>query len=330
MARHLLEVVEDHQAGTACGDGVAELHDGIVPAQRQVEPLRHGAGDAVDAARAGQIAEPHAARKLAEPAAAVARRQAGLAAAADAEHRHQARAGLDAARQLGQRIDTADEGVAFGGQAVPDVARRQPQLALTHDAVGLVGVGRRQEGRIVVADLEQFDRLVQALQAPVPVRLQPKLLDDAQRLPGIGRQEDLSAQGRRHDARGGRLGHTLDLDRLGAERDVGGAVLAQRDRADVQSGARLERRNEPLQCPLIGQCIAHRVRSRVEQQQHAIGLVDLAPMPDRQQIARRAVMRRPQPGHLRIADAQRQPGAVDDIGEQQGAQGAHRTRSARR
>jgi hypothetical protein len=32
----------------------------------------------------------------------------------------------------------------------------------------------------------------------------------------------------------------------------------------------------------------------------------------------------PQPGHFRIADAQRQLGAVDDVGQEQCAQWAHR------
>ena len=81
-----------------------------------------------------------------------------------------------------------------------------------------------------------------------------------------------------------------------------GAVLAQRDGADMQAGARLERRNELVQRLLVRQRIADRVGSRVEQQQHAVGLVDLAPAPDRQQIACGAVMRGPQRGHLGIAD----------------------------
>ena len=93
-------------------------------------PCATALDDAVDAARLRQIAEPDAAGKLAEPAPAVAHHQPRLAGAADAQHRHEARAGLDAARQLGQRIDAADEGVALGRQAVPDLAHRQPELAL--------------------------------------------------------------------------------------------------------------------------------------------------------------------------------------------------------
>ena len=73
----------------------------------------------------------------------------------------------------------------------------------------------------VVTDLEQLDRVVQALQAPVPVRHQAQVVV-AERLPRLRRQQDLPAHCSGHDTRRGRLGHTLDLERLGAQRDVGG------------------------------------------------------------------------------------------------------------
>ena len=104
-----------------------------------------------------------------------------------------------------------------------------------------------------------------------------------------------------------------------------GAVLAQSDGPDMQTGTRLDRWNEQLQRLLVRQCIAHGVCHCVEQKQHAIGLVDLTPIPDGQQIPRGAVMRGPQSSHLGLADAHRQRGAVDDIGQEQGAQMAHQS-----
>ena len=130
MPRHLLEVVEDHQAAAAPGDGMAELHHRIVTAERNVETQGHRAHDAVEAARGRQIAEPDAAWKLAEIAAAVARHQARLAGAAEAEHRHEARARLDALGQPVQCLGAPDEGVALGWQTVPDLAHRRLAVRL--------------------------------------------------------------------------------------------------------------------------------------------------------------------------------------------------------
>ena len=95
-----------------------------------------------------QIAEPDAARKVAEPAPAVARHQARLAGAADAEHRHQARARVDAARQLAQGSARPTKASRSAGRLCRISRTGSHSIALAHDAIGLVGVGRRQEGRV--------------------------------------------------------------------------------------------------------------------------------------------------------------------------------------
>jgi hypothetical protein len=109
------------------------------------------------------------------------------------------------------------------------------------------------------------------------------------------------------------------MHRLGAERHIGRQILAQQHRADMQAGARRQRRLQRLQRRLVGEREEDGVVGRIEQQQHAVGLVDLAAAPARQQVARQAVVRRPQRGQARIAQGHAQARAVDHIGQQQRA-----------
>jgi hypothetical protein len=180
----------------------------------------------------------------------------------------------------------------------------------------------------VIADLEQLDGVGDALQPPVPKRLDA-LRNHAQREAGVGAQQRLPAEGDRHHPCGDRQRQAVDLDRLGAAGNVGGAVLAQRHRADMQAGTGLERQPECGQCAMVGQRVADRIGGPVEQQQHAVGLVDLAAAPDRQQVARGPVVGGPECRHRGVAERLGQPGAVDDIGQQQGVQGGHRWRARR-
>jgi hypothetical protein len=193
MPCHLLEVVEDHQAMAASRNGMTELDHGIFLAQRYVEPLGHGTGNAGHAACGREIAEPDATGKVAEPASAIARGQACLAGAAHTQDRQQPCARMKPLRHLGQRLGSADERVAFGGQVVPHLAGRQPQVTLPHDPICLLDVGRRREGR-AVSDFEQLDRIIEALEAPVSMRLQMQTVV-TQRTSRVGRQQDLTALG---------------------------------------------------------------------------------------------------------------------------------------
>jgi len=228
----------------------------------------------------------------------------------------------------GQRHDgagprAAHERVALGRQAVRNLAHRLPQIALQRDAIGLVGVGRRHERRVAVGDLEQLDRVREALQPPVTVGLKPPRARVQRRLRRRGEQ-DLPAQRDRHHAARDHLRDALDLERLRAARDVVRSVRAQPDRADVQPGARRQRRLERTQRALTGQRVADGVVGGVEEQQHAVGLVDLAPAPLRQQVARHPVMRPPDLGHRQVTQRLRQLGAVDHVGQQKDTHVIHR------
>ena len=124
VARHLLEVVENHQTLAAPRDGTPDLGHRVVLAQRQVEPLGHGIDDAVQTSRLRQIAEPDAAWELPERTPPEPGDQPRLAAAADTQDRDEAHTGVQASRQLGQRLTAAHEGIALGWQAVR-IERRQ-------------------------------------------------------------------------------------------------------------------------------------------------------------------------------------------------------------
>ena len=322
VARDLLEVVENHQAPPAPRDRVTELQHRVVPAQRHIESLRHGVHDAVEVARLRQVAKPDATRKVAKPGPPETRHQPRLAAAAHSQHRHKARAGLQAAAQFGQGLGPAHKGIALRRQAVLDAAHRRPHLPVAHDAVSLGGVGRRRKHRAGVTDLEQLDRLGDAFQAPVSVRRHPQV-DLAQRSARVGRHKCLPAVGDRHHARRDRLGGTVHLDRLGAPGHVVGAVLAQDHRADVQAGARAQWRVELRQRAVVGHGVGGSVRGGFEQQQHPVGLVDLASAPQWQKVAREPVVGSPQGSHTRVAERLRDGRAVDHVGQKKCVDIAH-------
>ena len=322
VARDLLEVVENHQALPAPRDRVPELQHRVVPAQRHVESLRNGINNAVEVARLRQVAEPDATRKVAEPGPAETCHQPRLARAAHSQHRHQARAGLKAARQFGQRLGPANEGVALRRQTVLDAAHRHPHLPVADDAVGLGGVGRRREHCARITDLEQLDRFGDPLHAPVAVRRQPQR-DLAQRSTGVGRHKCLPAVGDRHDARCHRLGGAVHLERLRTPGDVAGAVLAQDHRADVQAGACAQWRVELRQRAVVGHGVGGSVGGGFEQQQHPVGLVDFASAPQRQQVAGEPVVGCPHGGHARVAKRLRYGRAVYHVGQKKCVCSAH-------
>ena len=330
MARDLLKVVQDQQAGAAPGDRMADLRDRVFAAQWQVQALGHGISQAINITRYRQIAKPHATGKVAQRRPTKARRQPGLAGAAHAQQRHQSGAGIKAARQLGQRRLSADERIALGRQAVADGAQRQPHVdagggavgvarsSPADHAIGLVHIRRGDKRRLLVADLEQRQRLRQPLEAPMAMGHDP-LGRPANRHPrGVGEQ-NLPAQRRRHDPCRDQLGQAVNLQRLGAQCDIGGRGLAQRHRADMQAAAGHQRRDQRRQRPVVVQGIAKCVGGGVKQQQKTVGLVDLSAAPGAQQVARQTVVFGAQRRHRDIAQTRRQRGAVDQIGQQQGA-----------
>ena len=347
VAGDLLEIVQDHQAGAAPGDGVAQLGQRVVFAQRHVQALGHGVQQAVGLARRGQVAKPHAARKVTQVGPAEVGGEPGLAAAAYAQQRHQPRARVKAPGQVAQGGAAADKGVALGWQAVADRSHRQPEGVLGvaierlsrtsrpsrrmgDHAVGFVAVrrrGKRGMCRAGLAHLVQRHRLGHALEAPMAVGEQPVHggVERADGLQRAGREQGLAAQGGGHDARGQQLGHAVHLQRLGAQGHVTGRGFAQADRADVQATARQHRRGQAGQRAVVGQGIGQRITGLVEQQQKAVGLVDLAPAPVAQQVTRQAVVAGPERGHQAVAQARGQCGAVHQVGQQQGQGRVHRS-----
>jgi hypothetical protein len=141
------------------------------------------------------------------------------------------------------------------------------------------------------------------------------------------RQQRLAGGGDRHHARRDRLRDPFDLERLGAARDVGGVVRAQAHRPDVQAHARAQPRVDRRQRAVVVERVAERVRGAVEEQQKAVALVDLAPAPGAQPLARGTVVRGPQRARRGVAERLGQPRAVDEIGQEEGAF-AHGARGA--
>ena len=322
VARHLFEVVQDHQAGRARGDDGAELLHRVALAQRHLQPLRHRVHDAVHTACRRQVAEPGAARVVAEPAAGMAQREPGLADAADAQQRDQPGAVFEAVRQRLQRIAAADEAVALGRQAVRQLARRHPGLADPDHAIRLGRIPGRHEARSGRADLEQLHGLRHALQAPEAMALQ-RLRHRPQRLHGRGAEQRLPTRGGGHDTRRQRQCDAVHLEGRGPLRLVGLGVLAQRHLAHVHAHASPQRYVQSGQAAVVVEREAQRIGGALEQQQEAVAAADLAAAPAAHQLARGAIVSRPQRHHDGVTQLVVEPGAVDDIGHQQRKGFAH-------
>ena len=69
---------------------------------------------------------------------------------------------------------------------------------------------------------------------------------------------------------------------------------------------------------MICERVADGVCAVVEQEQHAVSLVDLAPVPGREQCARDSVVRCPDLGHRAVAELLGELRAVHDVRQQQG------------
>ncbi len=249
-------------------------------------------------------------------------RQPSLAQTAHAEQRQQAR-GAEQAPDLRQLALAADERRRLERQVVRDLVDRQPPVAHPDDAMRLFAIGRRHELGARFADLEQLDGIGHPLDAPVPMGNQ-LVRARAEVIAGGGRQQGLTAAGERHHPGGDGLGEAFDFERLRAPRDVVGSVLAQDHRPDVQADPCRQRHRQRGQCTVVFDRVGGGVGGVVEQQQHAVRLVDLASAQGAEQRARNPVVRRPDLGHRAVAEHLRQAGAVHDIGQQQGLDHTHR------
>ena len=72
--------------------------------------------------------------------------------------------------------------------------------------------------------------------------------------------------------------------------------------------------------PVIGEGVAGGVRGLLEEQEEAVGAVDLEAAVTREQVARPAVVRGPDPRRLGVAEALDQKRAVDEVDEEEGSE----------
>ncbi|HQR19732.1 MAG TPA: hypothetical protein PLE54_10255 [Burkholderiaceae bacterium] len=234
----------------------------------------------------------------------------------------------DHARLLEQRLDLADLDIAadersgLEGQVVRNVPDRHPPVGGLDDPVRLLRVRGRHTARPRSRDFEQFDRVGNALDDPVTVRLQFQV-GGTERLARFRRQQRLPTSCDRHDACRGRLHQAFHLERLGAPRDILGTVLPQDHGSDVHSGPRLQWYCEGRQRRVIRHREGHGIADAFEHHQHAVGLVDLATRVLLQQIARHTIVRGPSICHGGVTDALGQLRAVDHVGQQKDPDVAH-------
>ncbi len=317
----MLAVVEDEQHPQRFEVCAQRLQQRPGRLFAHAEQLRRLAKDERRFAQRGKVEKPRAVRVLGHHFGRHLQRQPRLAQTAHAEQGQQSCAGQ-------MRLDLVDFALAsderrdLQRQVVRDLVRRQPAFADEYDAIDLLAVWRGGERRTDLAHLVEFHRLRDALQHPVPVRpnLERRIAERLARLRG---QQGLATAGECHHPGCGRLGQALDLEQFGAARHVLRAVLAQSDRPDVQARTRLQRHRQGREAMVVRQHIAHSVWSCLEEQQHAVALVDLASAPSQEQVPRDAVMGSPHLCHRSVAERYRQLGAVNNVGEKQGSNFAH-------
>jgi hypothetical protein len=93
--------------------------------------------------------------------------------------------------------------------------------------------------------------------------------------------------------------------------------------ATCRPGPGRERHLERGEGAVVGAGVTGAVGGTLEEQQQAVALVDLLAAPLDEQVARDPIVRRPQRRHPLVAERRRQPGAVDDVGQEQGAKHRH-------
>ena len=148
----------------------------------------------------------------------------------------------------------------------------------------------------------------------------------AERASRVTGEQRLAAQRRGHHPGRDRLGQPVHVESLGAGGHVVGAALAHPERADVDAGPRDERQTERGDGAVVGECETRGVGGGIEHSKQAVGLFDLAATPCAQQVARGAIVGDPVRGHGGVAQGFGDAGAVDHVGQQKGADFAHRGR----
>jgi hypothetical protein len=328
----VLAVVEDEQRALRLQVRGQRLQQRAVRLGAHAEQLRRLADDERRVADRRQVDEPDAVGERGQLRGGDLEREPCLAEAAHAEQRHQA-GRAEMRLHLALLALAADEGSRLVRQVVRDLVHGQPPVARPDDAVRLLAAERRQRAPAAgglelverlrqLADLEELDRVADALELPVAVR-DERVRAGFEALAGRCREQRLAAASDRHDARGDRLGNAFDLERLGAAGDVVGGVLAQDRRADMQADAGGDARRQRRQSAMVGKREGDGVAGALEEDQHAVGLVDLPALAGGEEVACEPVVGGPDLGHGAVAVLLGEPGAVDDVGQQEGLDNSH-------
>ncbi|MNK82232.1 hypothetical protein D3C87_1019980 [compost metagenome] len=211
----------------------------------------------------------------------------------------------------------------LGGQG-----RRLPPQRDVAPGLG-VAAGHAQGGEADLAHFEHFLAGGHALEAPAAMRFPQQARGAVTELAagavgqrfGHRRHQDLPRPGQGHQPGCHRLGQALDLQRLGAHPDRLGAVLPGQHFTHVQAGAGAQHDAtflaQPLQPALVVQRETQRVDRAFEQQEQAVGAVDLVPVPLLLQCQHQAVVLLEQLGRGRVTDAFDQDQRIAQVGEQQ-------------
>jgi hypothetical protein len=137
------------------------------------------------------------------------------------------------------------------------------------------------------------------------------------------RHQRLAAPGERHDPRRERLGDALDLDRLRAAGDVLRGVLLEDELAEVDARPRGEGharvRCETRELTVVGERVEHGVDGAREEEQEAVGLVDLAPAVIVEEIAGEAVDAPEDLGRAGVAERLDELRRVDEVRQEERA-----------
>ena len=211
-------------------------------------------------------------------------------------------------------------------------SRRRPpaaDLALLVDPPHLRGIsGRDQRREALAAHFADLHRLGHALE-PIGAVGQPAQLlgtveahgATARYVEGATGQKRLAAARQRHQPRRDRLGQPFHLERLGAALDVLGPVLVQHDFAEMDPDTGLDLAavilRQPPQRPVVAEGVEGGFEGALEEQQEAVGLVDLPPLVIGQEVPGETVVTPKKFRSGSVAELLHQPRAVDQVADQQ-------------
>jgi len=201
------------------------------------------------------------------------------------------------------------------------------------NALDLVGVcGRGQRCRSLPAHLIHFDRLGHASEHVGSVRQPGEVGPGAiglrgsptRQVEGHPGQEGLPSGRHRHDPRDHRLGNPLHLDRLGPPGHIGRGIGPPDDLTDMDPDPRLEGDLERVaqggELVVVGDRVADGADGPVEQDEKAVGLVDLLATELGEEIPRHPVVLLEDGRGPLISELFGETGAPDQVRGEEGAE----------